>query len=86
MIMGYAGQLETAPDLPAPRREQAAVIRRQSQTLRELVNDLNLTMRLDYEMQPLRRGTLHPAALVRQVAADVLNGGLEEKYALEVLL
>ena len=28
MIMGYAGQLETAPDLPAPRREQAAVIRR----------------------------------------------------------
>ena len=84
MIMGYAGQLETAPDLPAPRREQAAVIRRQSQTLRELVNDLNLTMRLDYEMQPLRRGTLHPAALVRQVAADVLNGGLEERYALEV--
>ena len=76
MIMGY--------DLPAPRREQAAVIRRQSQTLRELVNDLNLTMRLDYEMQPLRRGTLHPAALVRQVAADVLNGGLEERYALEV--
>ena len=82
MIMGYAGQLEAAPDLPAPRREQAAVIRRQSQTLRELVNDLNLTMRLDYEMQPLRRGTLHPAALVRQVAADVLNGGLEESRAL----
>ena len=84
MIMGYAGQLEAAPDLSPARREQAAVIRRQSQTLRELVNDLNLTMRLDYEMQPLRRGTLHPAALVRQVAADVLNGGLEEGYALEV--
>ena len=67
MIMGYAGQLEAAPDLSPARREQAAVIRRQSQTLRELVNDLNLTMRLDYEMQPLRRGTLHPAALVRQV-------------------
>ena len=34
-------------------------------------------MRLDYAMRPLRRGGLHPAALVRQVAADVLNGGLE---------
>ena len=41
-------------------------------------------MRLDYAMQPLRRGSLHPAALVRQVAADVLNGGLEERYALAV--
>ena len=35
-------------------------------------------------MQPLRWGSLHPAALVRQVAADVLNGGLEERYALAV--
>lgn len=41
-------------------------------------------MRLDYAMQPLRWGSLHPAALVRQVAADVLNGGLEERYALAV--
>ena len=63
---------------------QAAIIRRQSQTIRDLINDLNLTMRLDYAMQPLRRGSLHPAALVRQVAADVLNGGLEERYALAV--
>lgn len=50
----------------------------------DLINDLNLTMRLDYAMQPLRRGSIHPAALVRQVAADVLNGGLEERYALAV--
>ena len=86
MVMGYAAQMEGAADLPPERRKQAGIIRAQSQEIRDLVNDLNLTMRLDYEMQPLRRGTLHPAALVRQVAADVLNGGLEEKYALEVNL
>ena len=84
MVMGYAGQLEADPVLPPRRRAQAAIIRRQSQTIRDLINDLNLTMRLDYAMQPLRRGSLHPAALVRQVAADVLNGGLEERYALAV--
>lgn len=84
MVMGYAGQLEADPVLPPRRRAQAAIIRRQSQTIRDLINDLNLTMRLDYAMQPLRRGSIHPAALVRQVAADVLNGGLEERYALAV--
>ena len=84
MVMGYAGQLEADSALPPARRDQAAIIRRQSQTIRDLINDLNLTMRLDYAMQPLRWGSLHPAALVRQVAADVLNGGLEERYALAV--
>ena len=67
MVMGYANQLEEDPALPPARREQAAIIRRQSQTIRDLINDLNLTMRLDYAMQPLRRGSLHPAALVRQI-------------------
>ena len=84
MVMGYANQLEEDPALPPARREQAAIIRRQSQTIRDLVNDLNLTMRLDYEMQPLRRARLRPAALVRQAAADLINGGLEDRYSLEV--
>ena len=84
MVMGYANQLEEDPALPPAWREQAAIIRRQSQTIRDLVNDLNLTMRLDYEMQPLRRARLRPAALVRQAAADLINGGLEDRYSLEV--
>ena len=84
MVMGYAGQLEADSALPPARRDQAAIIRRQSQTIRDLVNDLNLTMRLDYEMQPLRRARLRPAALVRQAAADLINGGLEDRYSLEV--
>lgn len=84
MVMGYANQLEEDPALPSARREQAAIIRRQSQTIRDLVNDLNLTMRLDYDMQPLRRARLRPAALVRQAAADLLNGGLEDRYALNL--
>ena len=52
--------------------------------LEEDPNDLNLTMRLDYEMQPLRRARLRPAALVRQAAADLLNGGLEDRYTLNL--
>lgn len=46
VVMGYAAQLETAPDLPPQRQRQAAAIRAQSQVIRDLVNDLNLTLSL----------------------------------------
>lgn len=84
MVMGYASEMERDAALPAGRRTQAAIIRRQSQIIKELVGDLNLTMRLDYDMQPLRRTSLSPAAVVRQVAADFLNGGLEDCFPLAV--
>ena len=52
--------------------------------IRDLVNDLNLTMRLDWEMQPLRRELVQPAAFVRQTAADFLNGGMAQGFELEI--
>ena len=84
VVMGYAAQLEEASDLPPARRRQAAAVRAQSQVIRDLVNDLNLTMRLDCAMQPLRRQLLRPEAFVRQTAADFLNGGMAEGFDLEV--
>lgn len=84
MVMGYASQLEEDSSLTREQRNKAAVIRCQSQTIKSLVGDLNLTMRLDYEMQPLRKMMLYPAALVRQTAADFLNSGLDERYELEL--
>lgn len=86
MVMGYASEMERDDALPAGRRTQAAIIRRQSQIIKDLVGDLNLTMRLDYDMQPLRRTSLSPAAIVRQVAADFLNGELEDCFPLAVAL
>ena len=77
VVMGYASQMESDGSLGERQREQAGIIRRQSETIRSLVGDLNLTMRLDYEMQPLRKAPLSPAALIRQTAADFLNGGLD---------
>ena len=70
VVMGYAAQLEDAPDLPPGCRRRAAIIRTQSQTIRDLVNDLNLTMRLDCAMQALRRQPVQLEPFLRQVAAD----------------
>lgn len=84
MVMGYSAQMEAAEELPTERRKQAGIIRAQSQVIRDLVNDLNLTMRLDCEMQSLRKEPIQPAAFLRQVAADFLNGGLAEGFELEM--
>ena len=84
MVMGYAAQMEGAADLPPERRRQAGIIRAQSQAIRDLVNDLNLTMRLDCAMQALRKEPLQLEAFLRQIAADFLNGGLGDGFDFEM--
>ena len=84
MVMGYAAQMEEAADLSPERRKQAGIIRVQSQEIRDLVNDLNLTMRLDCAMQALRKEPLQIEAFLRQTAADFLNGGMGEGFAFEM--
>ena len=86
LVMGYAAQLEAAPGLAGEQKRQAAAIRTQSQVIRDLVNDLNLTMRLDTQMQPLRREQFQPEPFLRQMAADFLNGGMGEGFDLEMEL
>ena len=84
VVMGYSAQLENAPDLAPEYKSRARAIRAQSQVIRDLVNDLNLTMRLDCAMQPLRRESFQPAAFLRQAAADFLNGGMGEGFEFEI--
>lgn len=86
VVMGYAAQIEEDKALPPDRRRQAGAIRVQSQVIRDLVNDLNLTMRLDCEMQALRKERIQPAELLRRTVADFLNGGLAEGFPVEVVL
>lgn len=86
LVMGSAAQLETDPTLSADARSKATLIRRQSQTIRDLVGDLNLTMRLESSMQVLRHDTVQPAALLRQTVADFLNSGQADAYPLDMAL
>ena len=53
MIMGYAGQLENSENLSETERKKAAVIVKQSSRMKDLINDLNLASKLEYDMQPL---------------------------------
>lgn len=86
MVMGYAAQMEMDHTLSPEQRKHAAVIRHQSQAIRDLVNDLNLTMRLDSDMQALRKEPIQPESFLRQAAADFYNSGLAEGFPVDVEL
>lgn len=81
MVMGYADQLKADESLSREARQKAAVILRQSQRIRDLVNDLNLASKLEYNMQPIHLERQNLIAVIRQVTADFMNLNLDEKYA-----
>ena len=84
MVLGYAAALEDAPELTGEQRRRAGLIREKGEQLRGLIADLNLTNRLEYAMQPLKREWLSPAALVREAAANFLNEDPDGLHPLEV--
>lgn len=86
IVMGYASQLEEDSELPQSKREQAGIIRRQSERIKMLVSDLNLASKLEYDMQPLRKNEIPLAVLLRSVAADFLNSGLSDSYSFDVTI
>ena len=83
MVMGYAGQLEDNTELPEEARKQAQVIRLESVRMKNLIHDLNLYSKLEYNMQPLKRTQVNLLAVLRLAAADFMNLDLEQKYSVE---
>ena len=84
MILGYASEIEETSSLPETTRKQAEIIRKHSEKLKNLVENLNLTTKLEYSMQPMQKQTLVPVELARQAVSEVLNDGLSDKYELEL--
>lgn len=80
MVMGYAAQMEDDAELPDEARKRAQMIRLQSVKMKNLVNDLNLASKLEYQMQPLHMERISLAAVVRQTVAEFANLDFEEKY------
>lgn len=84
IVMGYASELEEDSGLPPAKREQAGVIRSQSERIRALVSDLNLASRLEYDMQPLKMTAVPLASLLRSIITDFFNGGLPDTYSIDL--
>lgn len=83
MVMGYAGQLKDAANLTDEERRKAEVIVKQSKRMQNLINDLNLASKLEYNMQPINPAKQNLIAIVRQVVVDFINMDIEDKYPIE---
>ena len=84
MIMGYSSTLENDPHFSVEDRKQFGIIRVQSERIKSLVDDLNLTVRLEYEMQPLNIKPFYLSKLLRETVVDYLNTLDFDQYALEL--
>ena len=83
MIMGYASQLKTSSDLSEEMEKKLSVILKQSERIKNLINDLNLASKLEYNMQPFEKKKENAVAVVRQVIVDFLNMDIDEKFPIE---
>ncbi len=83
MVLGYSSSLEKDHRLDADIQEKMAAIRQQAEKIKRLIEDLNLTSKLEYDMQPLRISNIYPVELARQVVCEFLDSDLDKKYEFE---
>ena len=84
MIMGYADNLEQAEYLTEDYKREAGIIKKQSLLIKDLIEDLNLTSKLEYQMQPLRLENYCIAKLLRKMVADFYNKQLLNQYSVNL--
>lgn len=85
LILGWAEQLKQDKTLPETARQKAAGICGQSQKLRSLIDDLNLTSKLEYGAQPLRKKEYSAGPLIRKLVAQFYDSPLAEKCEISLI-
>lgn len=78
MILGYASDLEN--NLDTYQSEQARIICQKTLEIKNLIENLNLASKLEYEMQPIHYEKVYFSPLLREVAAEFINQGLPDRY------
>lgn len=86
LILGWAEQLQRDATLPAAARQKAGGICTQCEKIRSLIEDLNLTSKLQYGAQPLRCRPTQAGPLLRRLAAEFCDSPLAVRctVALEI--
>ena len=85
LIMGNAEQLASQFPQSSEPRKKADAICTQGKKIKALIEDLNLTFKLQYNAQPLRRTPIQMGAWLRRCTADFCDS-LEEAYSVDLLI
>ena len=85
LIMGYGEQLaQQFPPSSEPRKKADAICT-QSKKIKALIEDLNLTFKLQYNAQPLRKTPIQMGAWLRRCVADFCDS-LEETHSVDLTI
>lgn len=84
MVMGYAAEIEEDAEVTEETRQKAGIIRIQSIRMKNLVNDLNLASKLEYNMQPVKMEQVNLTALLRETVVYFMNLDLDGRYPVEL--
>lgn len=84
MVMGYAAQLECNSELSSEDHQKASIIRKQSERMKQLINDLNLASKLEYNMQPVHIEQFNLVSVLRQTIVDFMNTDMNGTYPIDV--
>lgn len=84
LIMGYAGEWQDDSSLSREQAKQAHQMVIACNRVKSLIADLNLTMRLNYKMQPLKKDKFALAAVLRETAAELVNSGEVTEIELDI--
>lgn len=80
-IRGYAELMQDSTTLEE-QQQYAKVIEKQSLHMKDLLDDLNLTMRLRHQQLPLQLENINIVSFTREVVIDVLNAPQYEHIAI----
>lgn len=86
LILAHAERLTASAEASAGLRQEAQAIAAQCSVIHALIEDLNLTSKLQYGAQPLRAQPIAVGALVRGCVSGFLNRGQAGDCALDVEL
>lgn len=83
IILGYADELKRDDQIPEESRKKMLLIRMESLRIKNLVNDLNLVSKLDYDSHFLHIEPVFPVKFLRGLIAEYLNDDFENHYNFE---
>lgn len=82
-IRGYAELLNDGKSTPYEQTEYAQIIEKQSLHMQNLLDDLNLTMRLRHQQLPLSLTEVNMVQFIREIVIDTLNTPQYEQANIE---
>jgi signal transduction histidine kinase len=82
-IRGYAELLNDGKMTPGEQTEYAQIIEKQSLHMQDLLDDLNLTMRLRHQQLPLSLTEVNMVQFIREIVIDTLNTPQYEQADIE---